>query len=498
MTEKDELIQLSSGIGTVVAEQLRDKYGINKFGGKQLFDFRFTKEELSKITELKIDKNNWVLGLNGVQLLPNLKKLVIETMGEPSYEMAKDILSITDKDMSCIEKCTNLEFLSIINQTNLSFIYLDKLTRLRELHIDDNENVEAIYGIDKLTKLEKFSCYGNNALQEVEKLEDAIIAGVKKNFRYFYSGLKELNLDVRLFPKAIGYNAKNGSYNKMAIDGLRLLDNVARGAKEDFTKFGRVVWSESVSRKKSILIGTDDMVRMHNEACRILNDIIKPFSRDMDKIVAVEKYLAENVTYDRAALKSYEAHKIPEPKNKDGRLIGPKYGANGAYDCIINKNCVCQGYTRGEQYLLGLLGIKTREVSCWAVKDQSGFSNLVNHNDKYFNFKIPDGGYHSVICIDAENGYYYSDPCWNACLYQRGVTSLPYTLLSKEEISKDHTLSPIEAVIGEAPQKISRQQVKLLFEQAVKRQKMKMQAGKDDNVAGVINDTRIRMNDFLC
>lgn len=496
MTEKGELIQLPTGIGTVVAEQLRDKYGINKFGGKQLFDFSFTKEELSQITELKIDKNNWVLGLNGVQLLPNLKKLVIETMGEPSYEMAKDILSITDKDMSYIEKCTNLEFLSIINQTNLSFIYLDKLTRLRELHIDNNENLEAIYGIDKLTKLERFSCYGNNALQEVEKLENAIIDSVKEFV--WRPRLKELNLDVRLFPKAIGYNAKNGSYNKLAVDGLRLLDNVASGAKEDFTKFGHVVWSETLLRNTTpISIGTDNVVRMHNEACRILNDIIKPFSRDTDKIVAVEKYLAENVTYDRAALKSYEAHKIPEPKNKDGRLIGPKYGASGAYDCIINKNCVCQGYTRGEQYLLGLLGIKTREVSCWAVKDQLGFSNLVNHNDKYFNFKRPDGGYHSIICIDAENGYYYSDPCWNAGLYQRGDTSLPYTLLSKEEISKDHTLSPIEAVIGEAPQKISRQQVKLLFEQAVKRQKMKMQAGKDDNVAGVINDTRIRMNDFM-
>ncbi len=496
MTEKDELIQLPTGIGVIVAKQLQDKYGINKFGGKQLFDFRFTKEELSKIAELKIYEKNWA-HLDGIQLLPNLRKLVIETVADSTYKIARNLVSITDKDVSCVEKCTNLEFLSISNQTNISSVYLDKLTRLREVHINNNKNLETIGGLDKLTNLERLSCYGNDALQEVEKLEDVITSGAKKKFRG-YSGLKELNLDVRLFPKAIGYNAKNGSYNKLAVDGLRLLDHVASGDKEDFTKFGHIVWSETLLKNAPpISIGTDDMVLMHNEACRILNDIIKPFSRNTNKIVAVEKYLAENVTYDEESLTSRKARKVPQSKTKDGRLIGPKYGANGAYDCIINKKCVCQGYTRGEQYLLGLLGIKTREVFCLAMKDQLGLSNSDTYNDKYFYFRMPDDGYHSIICIEAENGYYYSDPCWNACLYQRGDTSLPYTLLSKEEISKDHTLSPIEVNKGGALEQISRQQVKLLFEEAVKRQKTKMQAEKDNNVAGVIKDTRIRMNDFM-
>jgi hypothetical protein len=54
---------------------------------------------------------------------------------------------------------------------------------------------------------------------------------------------------------------------------------------------------------------------------------------------------------------------------------------------------------------------------------------------------LPKTGYHSICRVDRSGGCYYCDPCWDACSYQKGDKSLPYLLLTKEQISKDHTLS---------------------------------------------------------
>jgi hypothetical protein len=64
---------------------------------------------------------------------------------------------------------------------------------------------------------------------------------------------------------------------------------------------------------------------------------------------------------------------------------------------------------------------------------------LANSNAKA-DFNAMSGHFHSIIRL---KDYYnlYSDPCWNACSYQQGDKSMPYTLLTKEEIRKDHLLS---------------------------------------------------------
>ena len=61
-------------------------------------------------------------------------------------------------------------------------------------------------------------------------------------------------------------------------------------------------------------------------------------------------------------------------------------------------------------------------------------------DDMYKTYDLPDDGYHSIISIDDVDRL-YDDPCWNAGRYQRGDKSMPWTLLTKEEISRDHTLS---------------------------------------------------------
>ena len=53
----------------------------------------------------------------------------------------------------------------------------------------------------------------------------------------------------------------------------------------------------------------------------------------------------------------------------------------------------------------------------------------------------------------------YSDPCWNATGDKKNRETLPYSLLTKEEISKDHTLSFEERKVKINPYAPSRNQV---------------------------------------
>lgn len=114
-------------------------------------------------------------------------------------------------------------------------------------------------------------------------------------------------------------------------------------------------------------------------------------------------------------------------------------GANGAYNAFIYGTCVCEGYTRAMQYLLTLKGIKSHNVHCISGEDKLHMSTDKQDNI-YKRYDLPDDGYHSIISID-DIDYLYDDPCWNAGRYQRGDKTMPWTLLTKEEISKDHTLS---------------------------------------------------------
>ena len=199
---------------------------------------------------------------------------------------------------------------------------------------------------------------------------------------------------------------------------------------------------------------------MHNKACQILNDICPRVNGVKDTVIAVERYLAENVTYDYDSLEHGFAKGVKtEINGHETRLrTGIKYGTNSAFDCIMKQNCICEGYTRGEQYLLELKGIKTSNVGCIAGEDTMGMSDHTKKDDWTTEYKLPKGEFHSIIRID---DYYdlYSDPCWNACSYQRGNKTLPYTLLTKAEISEDHTLSFEERkVVGHA-QSASRSQI---------------------------------------
>lgn len=416
-------ITLSSSLALTVINQLKEQHGVEHgLTPLGLLDMSFSAEELSLIKELQI--TNPVSGtLEGIEKLPNLHALSVKTTFSTEYVSPKNIPSISDKDVMAIEKCRNLKRLDIVNQTNISEINLTALPGLESVNISNNANLETINGIDKLPELYYLECYGNKSLQEIKGLDKTIAE----------RDLETLKLDVLLFPKAIGYRL-NGSFNRQAVNAMENILDIS--------------WQESMYNQKLIRINHANMLRMHNKACEILEHNVPRLSSTVDKVVAVEKYLAENVVYDTQSLNHHNTRTFEGPMGIHIQE-GPKFGANGAYNCIMANSCVCEGYTRGEQYLLELCGIKTRNVYCISGRDTIGMSDAKKVRNDFERFILPDDGYHSIIRID-DCYSMYSDPCWNAGCWQKGNKSLPYTLLTKSEISKDHTLSFEERNISEA------------------------------------------------
>lgn len=414
---------LPTSLGLTIIKQLKEQHGIEH--GRTptgLLDMSFSAEELSRIKELQI--TDPVPGaLEGIEKLPNLRALSVKTTFSTEYTQPKDIPSISDEDVMTIEKCRNLKRLDIVNQTNISEINLTALPGLESVNISKNANLETINGIDKLPELYYLECFGNKSLQEIKGLDKAIAE----------RDLDTLKLDVLLFPKAIGYRF-DGSYNQQAVNAMENIMHIS--------------WQESIRTRKPIQISHNNMLAMHNKACEILEHNVPRLSSTVNKVVAVEKYLAENVVYDTKSLKHNHTRTSEGPLGLHMRQ-GPDFGANGAYNCIMFNSCVCEGYTRGEQYLLELCGIKTRNIHCISGRDTMGMSDNKKALDNFQVFNLPDDGYHSIVRID-DCYCMYSDPCWNAGCWQEGNKSLPYTLLTKSEISKDHTLSFEERNIGEA------------------------------------------------
>lgn len=418
---ENDRIDLPIDLALTVIKQLEKQHGIKCGRTPRGPYISLSSEELSKIKKLEI-QNPTPQTLEGIEKLPNLHTLSVKTTFSTAYTHPKNIPSISDDNVIAIQKCSNLKVLEIVNQTNISEINLNNLPGLECVNISKNANLETITGIDKLPELDSLECFGNKSLQEIKGLDRAIAE----------RDLCELNLDVLLFPKAIGYQL-NGNYNQQSVNAME--------------KISRISWQETLTNEEKIKINHANMLEMHNKACKIIEQNVNRASSNFDKIVAIEKYLAENVVYDDESLKNNHSRTFEGSLGL--RIVdGPSYGANSVYNCIMYNSCVCEGYTRGEQYLLELCGIKSRNTHCIAGKDTMGMAN--NNKDlKHETFKLPNDGYHSIIRID---DYYcmYSDPCWNACHWQSGDKSLPFTLLTKSEISGTHTLSFEERDIDEA------------------------------------------------
>ena len=380
-------------------------------------------EHLSKITRLSFE-NPSAGSLRNIEQLPNLQELYITNDLNYAYTSPAGSISITDEDIEHIEKCKKLRRLEIINQTDITGINLSNLTELEDLTINRCENLLSIEDIDQIKKLDSLTCYGNNSLNDFDGLDKMIASGRIEPHN--------MKLDVQLYPKAIGYNAFKGTHNATAVEMMK-------GPTNTYSLSPTWIETNHVRGDGTVEIRHGAMLQLHKKACDIVDRHIPKHSDKQEIIYATEKYLAENVVYDHAS-----SDKGAKYLSHDGIRYGPKSGAQGAYNCLVNNCCVCQGYSRGEKYLLALRGIKASEVDCLGgQKDEKFFSDP---KKKWLHGQNPSydlDGFHSIVRFDDYFGL-YSDPCWNAGRWQKGDKTMPYTLKTKSDISKIHTLSFFE------------------------------------------------------
>ena len=387
-----ELIKLPLNIGLEIIKMLKEK-GIeprkNKSGSLSL---EFSQEELNKITEITINnpRPNCLIGLE------NCKKLEKLTINSEYSAYNNKNQSITDKDIAIISKITSLKSLTIMNQEKITWVYLDKLINLEELIIARNNQLDVISGLDKLKKISNLSIYGNKELYEISHIQDLINS----------NDLHLLELDLLSYPEVCDLIDK-----LFSIEECRFKETLSRG--------GELSYNNATTRY------------FHNKCLEIIKNSIELSRNKIELLILVEKYLAQNISYD------YEARKRTDRAHfENGYKRGLNNGTQSAYNGLMFGSCVCEGYTRSMQYLLKILNIKTKNVYCIGGKDKikinEGYHTVVD---------LPDDGYHSIIRVEIDNQVYYCDPCWDSCRWHSGDETLPYCLKNKRDILEDHTLS---------------------------------------------------------
>lgn len=405
----ENTIKLSWNLTNIVWKELEKKGIKTRTNSYGLLTNAFTQEELEQITHLNLE--NVSGSFEGLSNLTNLKSLRISSSKWNAYTSAKDLISITDKDIFEIEKLTNLQHLTINNQRLITSIDISNFTNLQSLELTKNEELVNIVGLDKNKTIGSLTIYDSNNLASIKNLDKFI----EQNPNLF-----EINLDVLLFPEVIGYK-QNGSFNQNALDRIKDLDSSC-------------TWSETCGGNL-IKINNYQIAQIHKKALAIVRNYCKS-SSTAENVAVIDRWLAENVKYNYGALHSNLRGEV-----KDGILSGPIRGANGTYNAFMYNSCVCEGYTRAMQYMLKLKGIKTANVDCIAGKDNLHLADRDNDNEFIvFNYN-GKSEFHSICRIDTDSGCYYCDPCWDAGHFQCGDKSLPYLLLTKEQISSDHTLS---------------------------------------------------------
>jgi len=377
---------------------------------------RFSQEELDMVTSLQLTD---VTSLKGISKLKNLKYLSVSCSQRTAYTPPENLRAIESVDVFEIEKLSNLEHLTIDNQPFLYGIDISRFPKLQTLTLTRNENLEEVIGLAENRTLYELTFYSQNNISSLPGLDKFIVEN---------PNLSELRLDVLLYPSAIGYNPVTGKINQTALDRIT-------------NDFPYAKWSESILTK-TIDINNYQMGKLHSSALEIVSKYCPKGCSDLVSVAAVDRWLAENVTYNHAALDSSF-----RGVSKGGIVYGPIGGANGAYDALIHKTCVCEGYTRAMQYMLALKGIKTANTHCISGKDKYHMSEKPEPNSIRF-YTLPESDFHSICRIERDSGCYYCDSCWDAGHFQRGDTSLPYLLLTKEQISKDHALSFYEQNIS--------------------------------------------------
>ena len=292
-----EKIKLPVSLGLAVSKALKEEKGIqtniNQYG---LLNFAFMPEDLELIKKIEIS-NVKKEALKEIEYLKNLETLIISSEHDEIEDNSKEKLkkieeaheseeySIEDRDFMDIAKCDKLKKLVIKAQNKLKKVDLNYFENLEYVELRCNKNLEFIEAGRNVKNLKTFICCDNEKIKNTEEIGRIIERNTK---------LSQLEIDVMNFPDAIKYDYHSGEYD---CDIVQRIKNIP------IVKF-----EECFEADRTINLNLDNMINMHNKACKILHLYVQDTANKKDLIVGIENYLAKNVVYDEEA-----GHRIPMP-----------------------------------------------------------------------------------------------------------------------------------------------------------------------------------------
>ncbi len=112
---------------------------------------------------------------------------------------------------------------------------------------------------------------------------------------------------------------------------------------------------------------SDNEKILYNEATSVLSRITDKNMSDFNKVLAIHDYLVLNVTYDKKAVSN------------------PKANPNSfkAYGAMLEKNAVCDGYTKSMNLLGNMAEVKTVKVNGTSGKIPHSWNKIVIGGDWY-------------------------------------------------------------------------------------------------------------------
>lgn len=362
-------MHFSIELSLIIDEELRKKGIDRKIRSFDPGFCVFTYDELDKITSLELSR---VSSLEGLELLPNLRKLIIKS---PDFSNVSSDVDINDsnmnsiKDFSVISRLTKLEELQIINDINLSSLDITKLEELRNLTIVNNPNLKVIKGLEEKRNLQSVMLCGN-ALDFDFDIETYIknTMGSRKNV-----------LDVSLYISMVNKDINVANFLTMA----------------SIVGDTNIKFAERIGFLDFALLYPQNLQEMYYNFLRLFMKNSLYEKSDLDKIKYVYRYVKSRLSFDKEGLEEREKEYTNYMKEqKELPTFRKKKFASfhNSYVAYHFKKANCDGYVNLMRFMLSMLGVKSFNVHC---------------HDKRSKFLASN---HSILRVECDNKWYYCNP----------------------------------------------------------------------------------------
>ncbi len=201
------------------------------------------------------------------------------------------------------------------------------------------------------------------------------------------------------------------SYDAISYDGRAMVIRL-KGKVDLYDDNGSPIGLTTPAKYKNHAEALAGIIKDKNEAERIdklSDDIVKKLAKpgmsDFEKVVAVNRYIVENTSYDFT------------------------FKSEGEYDALTKGTAICQGYAYSTGLLLEKMGVENIVVFGFVGVDGR------HEADRYelLNYK---GNLHAWNMVYLDGQYYHLDTTWNDDISNKNYYK--YFLLMDDEISEDH------------------------------------------------------------